>query len=134
MSNTLVFTTIPILFFLWLFLGRNKNICSVCAAISSTWILLFIARFFGWFNNDTLLALLLGGSVVGLYYFILKNKKLEFFRLPILLTLFTISYLVFSLEYQLFIPVASVWILFFLISLGKNKKLRERIILCCKNW
>lgn len=45
-------------------------ICPICAGVSGTWILILLGRNLGWLKDDwnTLLALLMGGSVVGIAY------------------------------------------------------------------
>ena len=50
-----------------------KKICPVCALISLTWLTLLIIKWLGYEVNNELLALLMGGSAVGISY-TLANK------------------------------------------------------------
>jgi len=45
-----------------------KKICPICALVSVTWIILLAARYFGYNVNESLIALLMGGSAVGISY------------------------------------------------------------------
>jgi len=44
------------------------NICPICAGVSGTWIWMLIALFMGYAVDFALIALLMGGSVVGIAY------------------------------------------------------------------
>ncbi len=45
-----------------------KNICPICVLVGGTWIVLLTLRFLGYDVNETFIALLMGGSVVGISY------------------------------------------------------------------
>ena len=47
---------------------KNIRICPICAIVSGTWITLLAARGFGAPIDIALIAMLMGGSVVGLAY------------------------------------------------------------------
>jgi hypothetical protein len=49
------------------------KICPICVVVSGTWILLLILRYFGQPIDLTLIALLMGGSVVGIAYTLEKK-------------------------------------------------------------
>ncbi|MFY9462369.1 MAG: hypothetical protein WAP51_04165 [Candidatus Sungiibacteriota bacterium] len=44
------------------------RICPVCAGVAGTWLWMLLAKFLGWQVDMTILALLMGGSVVGIAY------------------------------------------------------------------
>ena len=44
------------------------KICPVCAGVAGTWLWMLPAKFLGWQVDMTILALLMGGSVVGIAY------------------------------------------------------------------
>lgn len=58
----------------------QKNIvrvCPVCAGIASSWLLLVALRLAGWPVDSAVLALLLGGSVVGMSFFLEKKHPMH---------------------------------------------------------
>lgn len=52
--------------------GANKilqiRICPICAGVASTWLLMLVLRFAGYPISVSVLAILIGGSVVGIAY------------------------------------------------------------------
>ena len=50
-----------------------KKICPICVLVSSTWIILLTLRYFGYRIDESLIAMLMGGSAVGISY-VLANK------------------------------------------------------------
>ena len=72
-SITQILFGISISFFLLLgikslFKKKLEKLCVICASVSLTWIFLLILYFLGKFEDLVVIALLMGGSVVGLYY------------------------------------------------------------------
>jgi hypothetical protein len=49
------------------------GICPICAGVSGTWIWLLAARFAGFAPDPTVIALLMGGTVVGIAYTLEKH-------------------------------------------------------------
>lgn len=47
---------------------RVKKFCPICTAVSVTWLWLLLTYFLGWHVDTLLIALLMGGSVVGIMY------------------------------------------------------------------
>lgn len=45
-----------------------KKICPVCVLVATTWLVMFVFKLLGYAVNDELLAMLMGGSVVGISY------------------------------------------------------------------
>ncbi|HEY4518062.1 MAG TPA: hypothetical protein VJG48_00370, partial [Candidatus Paceibacterota bacterium] len=45
-----------------------RRICPICALVSSAWVILLVLRYFGYNVNESLIALLMGGSAVGISY------------------------------------------------------------------
>ncbi len=45
-----------------------KKICPVCAIVVATWLVMFAFKLLGYDVNDELLAMLMGGSAVGISY------------------------------------------------------------------
>lgn len=145
-SALLVFIGITILFFLFLILQHffHKKFCAICAAVSCSWLLFMILSYRGLFQNQILLALLVGQTTVGIFYLLEKKMKEKnlLFRLPILLSLTFLGYSFFSFPDKnsivTIIFLAVLWILFLIIYLWRTsqtfKSFADKIIACCKNW
>ncbi len=143
----LIFAGITFLFLIFLFfkaIGKYK-FCVLCSSVALTWITLLILLWLKQFDNPTLVALLIGNSVVGIYYLTEKkiSEKFYIFRLPFFLTLLFIGYLlIFPVAVKsLFLTMAFLiflWSVFaFLYFYSHNPKLKSiisNIINCCKNW
>lgn len=144
---TLILSSISILFFILLGIKeilkkKTKKFCAICGAVSITWVTLLILYFIGLFNNKIIIALLIGGSVVGVFYSWEHRTKREklVFRLPLILSLFLLAYFVLIKEIILesLIFLVFIWDLFLIIySYRKSKKFNlfiKKIIECCKRW
>ena len=121
----------------------KEKICSICFAVSLTWIVLLMLVWAGKFNNKTILALLMGMSVLGVFYLSEKKfeKKFLVFRLPFLLTMVLIAYSLIEGIENIFEPViflSVLWAIFALFYFFKNIKtinfFVNKIIECCKKW
>lgn len=118
------------------------NLCMICLAVSLTWISLLVLRQLGLFDNDVLIALLLGQSVVGGYYLWERRVKDVWllFRLPVLLSLSLAAWtlLTLSLDLPLIGIVLVVWLLHGLLYTYRNKPATkayvDKIIACCSKW
>ena len=51
----------------------RKNMCPICVLVSGAWIVLLTLRFFGYDVSESFSALLMGGSVVGISYVLVKR-------------------------------------------------------------
>ena len=108
----------------------RKFVCALCGAVVLTWLgLLFTS-----YSDIVVIALLMGGSVVGITYIV--SEKFPLFRLPVFLTLLFVAYSVirWSFDVSVMALLALLWVLFAGVFLYKNKKLIEKIIACCRNW
>lgn len=144
---TLILIGISVLFFVLLgiksiFKKKLQKLCTICASISLTWILLLVLYLFGKFQDLTIIALLLGGSVVGIFYlWERKTKKTKLiFRLPVMITLIYIAYFILYQKIILggLILLLIIWVFFILIySYRNNKSINiffNKILECCKKW
>ncbi len=149
-----VLIEITFLFFLLLIFKsiflKEKKICTICAAMSLTWIILLALSILGQFSNPVLVALLIGQTVIGIFYMVEQKvrEELTVFRLPFLLTLTYIAYelLAFTLlretNYNLFLESAiflgALWALFLLFYFYRHHPVFQnkvqKIIECCKRW
>ena len=139
---------ITAIFFLILFLGgflhheKRERICSICFASSITWISLLVLYHLGKFSNILIIALLMGMTLLGIFYIFERKvkKELTFFRLPFLLTLIISGYYLLTLENVIkdITFIAILWIIFsFIYHYRENfrfKKFVDKIIECCKKW
>ena len=126
-----------------LFKSLKENFCAICAAISLTWISLLVLDWIGIFENKVIIALLMGQSILGIYY-ILEGKvkeELKIFRLPFLLTLIVIGYSLLIISDDLVkdaVLLLLIWLIFILLYFYRNnRKMKHwitKIIECCKKW
>ena len=117
--------------------------CAICTSVSSTWIVLLALYWLGKFDQPLIIAVLMGQSIVGLYYFLEDHtqERLHVFRLPLLLTLTLAAFLALGVDADLAYGVsllAALWIvlslLYFYRQDPKTKVVVDRIIACCKDW
>jgi hypothetical protein len=119
------------------------DLCAICASVTATWITLLVFHFTKDGVDPVILGILLGGSSVGLMYYLFNNKNtLQIFKFPLIISLFWIVYIAITgleeFEVKDIGILLSVWILFgVLYFFHKNAYLRkwwQRIIECCRNW
>ena len=93
-----VLAAIAGLFFAWLAIKRiidkrfDKNICAVCAAVVSTWIILLLLNIFSVVKTQLLLAILMGQSIAGATHVMEKNEKLKGFKIIVIIAGTTVVY------------------------------------------
>ena len=140
-----VFLFVTIFFFFLLFLKSllKKEYCVICTSFSLTWIFLIFLYWFGYFDDLILLAILIGMTILGIYYTFEEKvgKPLLVFRLPFLLSLVTLFYSLLSFSYSLFpvfLLLAILWAMFVIVFFYQNnmalKDFTHRLIECCKRW
>ena len=112
------------------------RMCAICSAVTLTWL---YGLFVGW--DVVVLAILMGGSAVGLLYYLGTKfpSGFGFFKLPYLLTALVIieSVLLRSLETDSFLALVGVWGVFLIIYIFRNsggKNWFKKVVECCKNW
>lgn len=140
----IVLLAVTLLFFVFLVLKKTLNIriCALCSAAVITWLSLLIAYWLGIWSDELLLAVLMGGSAVGLLYSMEKRlpERFHLFRLPYYLTLVIV--VVISLGRHIGINeimfLGTLWFVFYLVYLlrtkPKIKRLADRIVACCRDW
>ena len=141
----IVFIAVTVLFFVLLMAkGKiSKRFCVICTSVSLSWIGFLILYRLGYFSNVLILGILMGESVTGIYYLAEKNvvESLHVFRLPFLLTLTLIAYLLLDpsvITIPLIVFFSGLWVLFLLGYSYRHRegtgRLIKKIIECCKNW
>jgi hypothetical protein len=117
--------------------------CAVCVAVSATWILLLAMYWWSAGSFDpTIIAVLMGGSVVGIYGMWERRVSREWhaFRLPLLLTLILGAYALLGRSDfgDAALLVGGTWTLFFILSLLRRhpnaRAALDRLIACCRDW
>lgn len=117
--------------------------CVICTSVSTTWIALLLLHWLGKFDQPLIIAVLMGQSIVGLYYFLEDRTKEQFhiFRLPLLLTLTLAALVMLGVDTDLVYSaslLAALWaglsLLFFYRQHPKTRVVVDRIIACCKDW
>ncbi len=117
--------------------------CVICTSVSVTWIALLVSYRLGIFDQPVIIAVLMGQSIVGLYYFLENktNEELHVFRLPLLLTLTLAAFAALGVTTDLVYGLsllAALWVVLSLLYLyRRNPTIRivvDRIIACCKDW
>jgi len=125
------------------FLGKKgEKICAICSAFALTWILLLVLYYLGIYDNLLLIGLLMGLTILGVYYTWERNINRErtLFRLPVLLTLVLIGYFLLTLENLIkeLGTLVILWVVFgifyFYRSDSKTRKFIDKIVECCKKW
>ena len=132
------------LFFILLILKNIfnwKKLCTLCVSVSLTWIILLILFLTNIFADKMIIAILMGHTSLGIFYLweINVREKFKIFRLPLLLTFIFIIYLVLeNFEFNSFLIIIGLWLIFFLIYLFRNNKkfskVAKKLIECCKKW
>lgn len=117
--------------------------CVICTSVSVTWMTLLVLYWLEIFNQPVIIAVLMGQSIVGLYYFLESktNEGLHVFRLPLLLTLTLAVFVALGVTTDLghgLSLLTTLWAVLFLLYLyRKNPKTRilvDHLIACCKDW
>ena len=139
-----IFGSITIAFVLSLLLQAFSKLkfCAVCASVLLTWILFLALYYLGYFENLILLAVLIGGSAVGIFSLVKKKieEQLNVFLLPFILTLFFTAFVLLGVRsiFEPLIFLGVLWIIFLSIFLSRrNPKMKtvvEKIVSCCKNF
>jgi len=140
LATTAIFLTA--LFAHSLGLGRLK-FCAVCVTVGLAWLSLLAIRLFGYAVDPVLIGILMGESVVGLYYLIEKRAPAawQIFRWPYIITMTVVVYLIAGARSGAWPAVwllALIWIIwgavFALRKYPSIKKIAERLIACCRDW
>ncbi len=141
-----IFGVITAIFFLSMAVKSitKLKICALCMSISSTWLGLLILYWTERFNNPVILALLIGNSIVGIYYLLEKkvSERLHILKFPFFLSMVFVGYGLVKPEAWNSLPtillLTGLWLLFgFLFAYQNTPKLTglvKSIINCCKNW
>ena len=146
MEDLLLALALILGFFLVLLLVQfisKKRFCALCGAVFFTWILLLGIYYVGMFKDVIIIALLIGQSTLGIFYFFEKKvaEPLTLFRLPFLVTLLIAAYTMLIRSFpanELLLFGGGLWLLFgglyFYRQVPALRQLAQKVIACCKNW
>lgn len=122
--------------------ATRKTFCVVCASVSVTWITLLALLYRGFEIDRAILGVLIGESVVGVYYLVERHVRPAWltFRLPFLLTMTTGGVLLLrpdARDSRVFILLVALWGVALLITRLNHPRIKilaQKLIACCKNW
>ncbi|MDP3880770.1 MAG: hypothetical protein Q8Q32_01125 [bacterium] len=142
LASVLIIIAVLFLLFLLLRAVFSLKVCAICAAVSGSWIVLLLLFYFGFGVDAVLIAILLGGSIVGLMYLLEGTlaKQYGIFRLPYFLSALVIAYMLLggAIEIAAVFALATIWLLAIIVFWGRKKKgfkdLVKKIIECCREW
>lgn len=143
MDIAFVFLIITLLFVSLLIVKKvtKLKLCALCSAVAITWLSLLILHWFGQYENTVLLALLIGQSVLGVYYLAEKRlrEELMLFRVPGWLTLSYLAYTaIVGIELWSLLIIAVAWaisgVLYAYRLSPRLKATIDHIIACCRDW
>lgn len=133
------------LFFIYLGIkaATNLKLCTLCAAVSSTWVFLIVLQLLGKDVSAYLVTLLVGQSTLGIFYAIQKVRNIEFFQLPIYFTITTTAYALIATVFEQTMQyssiatfLASTWALFAIVHIYRKSRhfrtIVKRITECCR--
>lgn len=124
-------------------LGRPA--CALCAAVSLSWITLGVLHWSGVRAADpVLLALLMGGSAVGLMYYLAARlpDRYALFRLPFLMSVLWAVYGALrgtaALRWADAALLLALWAAFGAVHAWRDhpriRAIGARLLACCKDW
>jgi len=117
--------------------------CVICASVSLTWVSLLVLYWFALFTDPVLIAVLMGQSVVGIYYLLEKKipKSLLLFRFPFFLTATTLVFAMLGYISSMMWPVLFLVVLWSITSIlyaytrhPRVRRIVSELMACCKNW
>jgi len=137
---------IIVLFFILLIIKEfiykfKEKFCVICLSVTLTWLSLLFLYWFDLFQDKIIMALLMGQTILGVFYLVEKkvNEEIKIFRLPFILTLITIGYLSLTMPNDIMktiILLFTIWLIFFILYFYRsNQNLKlfiKKIIECCR--
>lgn len=159
-----ILIAITLLFFVFLLFKtlfvRLKNLCALCGAVSLTWMGLLLGFKLNLLMDPAtgiIIALLMGQSVLGVFYLIQEKSKrgirditekedthktnIRILSLPIHLTLTTIALVLLAVPEDIktvLIFLLAIWLIFGSLLVYRTNpyvhRVTKKIIECCKRW
>ncbi len=143
----IIFAGIVVLFLVLLILKsiflKKFDVCTLCVTVSLSWIILLVLNHLGQFDDKVIIALLMGGSLVGIFYLVERKIKEEMtlFRLPFFSTLVLIGYSLLDFSAELLSVgffLVGLWFVFWILYIYRTNSLFktkvQKMVECCKRW
>lgn len=110
-----------------------KKICPICVVVSSTWITLLTLRYLGYNVSESLIAMLMGGSVVGISYVLSKRLsgavKIALWKLISIPIGFVAAWALLHFAWGYFILGVSAYLaVWIVVKIDKTSKLSSRTV------
>jgi len=119
----------------------KREFCVLCASVCLTWIVFLVLFWIGRYDDVVGLAVLMGLSALGVHYTLEEkiNESLLVFRLPILLTLIALVFMLLGeSRWAVLWLVLVVWVGFLMVYVTRSvsgvRSVVTRLIECCKEW
>lgn len=118
------------------------RLCALCGAVSGTWLVLLGLSYAGQYVNETVIALLLGQSIVGVLY-VLRTRlpaQYEVYSFPFVLGGTVLGYVAVTGELlvEASILTAGVWLAAgLLFTYRENDRVAtvfDEVVACCRDW
>lgn len=121
--------------------AASLRVCVLCATILLGWLALFILYRMGRFQDAILLALLMGQSITGIYYYTEKRvtSTLRIFTLPFFLSLTALFYFAITLSLAITVwwVLLGLWIAAYVIFTWRNDPGKQAVagavMRCCED-
>ena len=116
-----------------------RRLCALCMSISGSWLILLLLYKLDRFHDPVLLALLMGQSVTGAFYFLQRKlaRSLRVFTLPFILTSTVLAYWIVG-GIVAVLPVFGflflLWVagyILFVANRDKGSRVTRAAITCC---
>jgi len=142
---TAIFATIIGLFVLLLGVKSliRRDFCALCGAVSITWLAFLALAYSGQFENRFIIGVLMGQSVIGVFYYLNGRVSSEWkiFSLPFVLSLTFIASALLGGQVwasSALLLLGGLWVaalaVFLLRRYPRISALAKKAIECCKNW
>lgn len=120
----------------------DSKLCTLCGAVSGTWLVLLGISYLGQYGNETAVALLLGQSIVGVLY-VLRNRlppEYDVYSFPFVIAGTVLGYVAITGELLIEAGVltAAVWLVAgLLFTYRENDRVAtvfDEVVACCRDW
>ncbi len=120
----------------------KKDICVLCASVSVVWIVLLAGLTTGMWQDMVSVAVLMGASLTGGYYYLESKLKKEWmvFRFPIFITGLSLVFSVVErgVNVYLWMITGILWLVVYILYVFRDKsglrRIVKNIIECCRKW
>ncbi len=148
MALLVIFGSIVLLFVIFLIVKsllpvkHREKLCVLCVAFCVSWLVLLVLWWLNMFSDVIILALLVGLSVLGVFYSWERRVRKQYlvFRLPVLLSLVFVAYSAIkkNADWNAIVFLIVLWVVFLFVFLYRThtrfQGVVEKLIACCRDW